>query len=325
LPGGDTDYARLIRVHTTTERSPDELHQTGLALIERLADEYATLGARVFGTSDRTQILTRLRTDPGLRWTSGEELLAAARTAVERAEQAAPRWFGKLPAQRCVVEAVPADEAPGSAGAYYVPGAMDGTRPGIYFANTHRAHERDRHSCESTAFHEAVPGHHFQISLAMEQTEMPMLRRIALINAYEEGWALYAERLADEMGLYSDDLARLGMLNLDSMRAARLVVDTGLHALGWTRQQVVDYLAANTAMPQVEIDSETDRYIASPGQALSYMVGRLEIQRIRALAERALGDRFDIRSFHDAVLGTGSLPLSVLAEVMTSWVDTQDR
>jgi uncharacterized protein (DUF885 family) len=168
-----------------------------------------------------------------------------------------------------------------------------------------------------------VPGHHLQLTLAQELTELPLVRRVIPFTAYAEGWGLYAERLADEMGLYSDDLARLGMLSMDSMRAARLVVDTGLHAKGWSRQQVVDYLRATTANPEAEIQTETDSYIAAPGQALGYMVGRLEIQRLRAQAQRILGDRFDIRSFHDTVLGNGSLPLTVLAELVHAWAAAQ--
>jgi uncharacterized protein (DUF885 family) len=322
LPDGEAIYAGLVRAHTTTDRSPEELHQTGLDIMSRLAEEYVEIGSKVFGTRDVAEVLNRLRGDPSLRWSSGEELLAAAREAIMRAEEAAPQWFGKLPSQQCTVEPVPEGEAPGAAGAYYLPPALDGTRPGIYFANTYKAEERDRYTSEATAFHEAVPGHHFQLTLAQELVDLPMLRRLAPFNAYAEGWGLYSERLADEMGLYSDDVARLGMVTADSMRAARLVVDTGLHAKGWTRQQVVDYLSANTAMPPIEIESETDRYIAAPGQALAYMVGRLEIQRVRAEAERALGDRFDIRSFHDAVLGNGPLPLRVLDEVVRGWVAT---
>ena len=320
LPDGDELYARFVRAETTTDRSPDELHRTGLDVMARLHEEYATVGERVFGTRDVTEILTRLRDDPALRWRDGEELLEAARDAIRRAEAVAPQWFGKLPSQQCTVEAVPADEAPGAPGAYYFPPAMDGSRSGIYFANTHRAEERARYNSETTAFHEAVPGHHFQLTLAQELTDLPLLRRVIPLTAYAEGWGLYSERLADEMGLFTGDVDRLGMLSMDSMRAARLVVDTGLHAKGWSRQQAVDYLRANTALPQVEIDTETDRYIAAPGQALAYMVGRLEIQRLRASAEESLGDRFDIRSFHDAVLGDGALPLGVLDEVIRGWI-----
>jgi uncharacterized protein (DUF885 family) len=197
---------------------------------------------------------------------------------------------------------------------------MDGSRPATYFANTHRARERDRYSAEAVAYHEAVPGHHVQVALAQELPELPLLRRQAPINAFAEGWGLYAERLADEMGLYSDDVARLGMLAGDSLRAARLVVDTGIHAHGWDRQRVIDFLRVNTPMPHADIERETDRYIADPGQALSYMVGRLEIERIRAGARQALGERFDIRGFHDAVLSNGEIPLDALAEVIDDWV-----
>ncbi|MGW4526309.1 DUF885 domain-containing protein [Amycolatopsis sp. NPDC004378] len=320
LPGGEETYARLAKVHTTTDRTPEELHRTGLDIIDSLAAEYRELGQRVFGTDDLAEIFRRLRTDPALRWTSAEELLETARTAVARATAEAPKWFGTVPSQPCLVEPVPEEAAPGAPPAYYLRPAADGSRPGIYFANTHEATERFRHSAESTAYHEAVPGHHFQLSVATGLTELPLLRRIGSFTAYTEGWGLYSERLADEMGLYSDDVARLGMLTADSMRAGRLVVDTGLHALGWSRQQAVDYLAEHTPMARVEIEAETDRYIAWPGQALAYMVGRLEIQRIRAGAEERLGSRFDIRAFHDLVLAGGALPLSALASAVDDWV-----
>ncbi|RKT52540.1 DUF885 domain-containing protein [Saccharothrix australiensis] len=320
LPGGDAVYARLARVQTTTDRTPEELHRTGLEIMARLAEEYAELGERVFGTRDTAEVFERMRTDPALRWKSEDELISAAREAVARAEEVAPRWFGRLPAKRCEVEPVPAVDAPGAPTAYYAPPSMNGARPGTYYANTHRVEERFRYQAEAIAFHEAVPGHHFQIVLAQELTGLPMLRRVATVTGYLEGWGLYCERLADEMGLYSDDVARLGMVAMDSMRAGRLVVDTGLHAHGWSREQAVAYLRENTPLAQVEIESEVDRYIAAPGQALAYMVGRLEIQRMRAEAERALGDRFDIRAFHDVVLGGGPLPLAVLDDVVRAWV-----
>jgi uncharacterized protein (DUF885 family) len=198
--------------------------------------------------------------------------------------------------------------------------SSDGTRPGTYFANVHAATVRPRYVAEAIAFHEAIPGHHLQLSTALGLEDLPLLRRIGDFNAYVEGWGLYAERLAHEMGLYSDDVALLGMLTMDSMRAGRLVVDTGLHALGWSRRQAVDYLVENTPMAKVEIEAEIDRYITYPGQALSYMVGRLEILRIREAAEKALGERFDIKEFHDLVLGGGALPLSVLDAVVAEWV-----
>jgi uncharacterized protein (DUF885 family) len=319
LPDGESVYTRLSRVHTTTDRTPEELHQTGLDVIARLADEYAELGSKMFGTTDQQEIFRRMTSDPALRWSNADELLAAAMDAVARAEEAAPKWFGRLPSQPCKVEPVPAAEAHSAPAAYYMIPSMDGSRQGIYFANTESAEQRDRFTSEVIAFHEAVPGHHLQLSICQELTHLPMLRRISPINAYAEGWGLYTERLADEMGLYSSDLDRLGMLALDSLRAGRLVVDTGLHAKGWSRQQAIDYLRRNSPVSALEIANEVDRYIAFAGQALGYMVGRLEIQRLRAKAESALGARFDIRAFHDVVLGGGSLPLNVLDDVVTGW------
>jgi uncharacterized protein (DUF885 family) len=323
LPEGAATYAALARMHTTVEWTPEELHRTGLDVIERLAAEYAEIGSREFGLRTAAEVQHRMRTDPALRWQSADELLGAARAAVGRAEQAAPKWFGRLPTQQCRVEAVPADRERNASAASYHPASLDGSRPGTYYANTYRAEERPRFLAEATAFHEAVPGHHFQITLAQELTGVPKIRQAAWINAFMEGWGLYSERFADEVGLYSDDVARLGMLAMDSMRAARLVVDTGLHAFGWTRQQVVDFLRANTAMPEVEIRSETDRYVENPGQALSYLVGRLEIQRLRDCAEAELGPAFDLRAFHDVVLGNGPLPMPVLDELIAEWTGSQ--
>ncbi|MEV4317906.1 DUF885 domain-containing protein [Actinocrispum sp. NPDC049592] len=319
LPDGDRAYDALVRLHTTTSRTPEQLHRTGLELIEALAEEYAEIGSRVFGLRTAEEVQQRLRSDPSLKWGSADEIITHARATIARAEAAAPQWFARLPVKRCVVAPVPDAEAPNAAGAYYTAPALDGSREGTYWANTYKATERDRVSAESVAFHEAVPGHHFQIALALELTDLHLLRRLASVTAYAEGWGLYAERLADEMGLFSGDLARLGMLAEDSMRAARLVVDTGLHAMGWTREQVVEYLRANTVMSEVEVQSETDRYIEDPGQALAYMVGRLEIQRLRARCEQDLGSAFDLKAFHDVVLGNGPLPMAVLDEVVAAW------
>jgi len=323
LPDGERIYRLLAGVHTTVDRDPAELHQVGLDLIDRLADEYAEVGSRVFGTTDLGEIFHRLRTDPALRWSSAEELIEHANAAIRRAEQAAPQWFGRIPTQPWVVEEVPAAAAPGAPAAYYMAPSADGSRPGTYFANTYQVTERFKHTAEVTAFHEAIPGHHFQISLALSLDDIPLLRRVNGFTAYVEGWGLYTERLAQEMGLYSGDVALLGMLSMDSLRAGRLVVDTGLHAKGWSREQAIDYLRTNSPMPLVEIEAEVDRYIAYPGQALSYMVGRLEILRMRQAAERRLGDRFDIRAFHDVVLGSGAVPLGVLDTLVGEWVERQ--
>ncbi|MFG1921553.1 DUF885 domain-containing protein [Cryptosporangium sp. NPDC048952] len=320
LPGGEQIYATLARKHTSTNRTPEELHQVGLQIISALEAEYAEIGSRVFDTSDQTEIFRRLRTDPALRYSDSEEMLAQARAAVERAWEAAPRWFGRLPSTECVVEPVPAAAAPGAPPAYYLPGAIDGSRKGTYFLNTYAPTERNRHMAEVVAFHEAVPGHHFQISLAQELTELPLARRLLNDTAYAEGWGLYCERLADEMGLYADDVARLGVLATDSWRAGRLVVDTGIHAMGWSRQQALDWMLTHTPVAEKECATEIDRYIAYPGQALSYMVGRLEIQSLRARATKELGESFELAAFHDLVLAGGSLPLAVLGEVVDRWI-----
>ncbi|MEO6086812.1 MAG: DUF885 domain-containing protein [Umezawaea sp.] len=319
LPEGEETYAALARGHTTTDRTPRELHETGLRRMAELRREYTDIGGRALGVADFPSILARLREDPALRWNDADEMLEAARTAIARAEGVAPRWFGRLPWQRCVVAPVPESAGGGGPAGYYVPPSLDGAKPGTYYTNTSRARERDRSGSEAIAFHEGVPGHHLQLSLAQELTELPMLRRTGVLTAYAEGWGVYVERLADEMGLYSGPVARLGMLSADSRRTARLVVDTGLHAFGWSRDRAVDYLRENTTRPPVEIESDVDRFIALPGQALAYTVGQLEIQGMRAAAERALGGHFDIRRFHDAVLGSGALPLPVLADVVAEW------
>ena len=322
LPGGEEIYEHMVRAYTTVARSAEELHRTGLELIERLAGEYRAIGGRLFGPIEVPELFRRMREDPALRWRDGDEILNTARAAVARAEAAAPQWFGRLPLGRCTVRAVPDDDAPDAPTGNYLRAALDGSRAAIYFANTHKPRERDRYTGEAIAFHEVVPGHHLQVGLAQELPDLPPMRRVIPIDAFAEGWGLYAERLADEMGLYSDDLARLGMLACDSTRAARLVADTGIHALGWSRQRAVDFFRTHTPMPPVDIEREINRYIADPGQALAYMVGRLEIERIRRRAQAALGERFDIRAFHDTVLANGEIPLDALADVVDGWVTT---
>ncbi|MER7010849.1 DUF885 domain-containing protein [Saccharopolyspora sp. NPDC000359] len=312
LPGGHETYHRLVSANTCTDHTPRELHEIGRERISALREELAELGARVWGEGDPDAVLHRLRTDPALRWRDGEELLASAREAVARAELVAPQWFATLPSQPCEVRALPGPTTDSTPIGVYTAPAVDGSRPGVFFANTERAEQRPRYSSETIAFHEVVPGHHLQFSLAQLRTELPLLRRLIPITAYTEGWGLYTERLADEMGLYSDDVARMGMVAQDLVRAARLVVDTGLHEFGWSRQRAVDQLAEHTTLPRLEVESEVDRYISLPAQALSYLVGKLEIDRVRATAQRLLGADFDIRRFHDAILRHGALPMSTL-------------
>ena len=320
LPDGLARYEALIRVHTTTDRSAAELHELGQQLVADVHAEFRALGSELFGLDDVQAIFAHLQEDPSLRWETSEQIIEAAERTVRRAEAEAVNWFGVLPQAVCALEAIPELEAASAAPAYYMPPSLDGTRPGTYFTNVNEPSKRTTFDLESVAFHEAVPGHHFQISLAMELGELPMLRKLAGFTAYIEGWGLYSERLADEMGLYSSPLQRMGMLSADAWRAARLVVDTGLHAMGWTRQQAIEYLQASAPLAPIDAIAEIDRYIAYPGQALSYMSGRLELQRLRALAEGELGDAFDIKEFHDLVLGMGSLPLQVLADVVTAWM-----
>lgn len=320
LPDGDERYRRLARLHTTTDRTPDELHALGLDLVAAIHAEFRELGARALGTADLAEIFGRLQDDPALRWQTSQQILDAAKTAVRRAEAAAPQWFGQVPAAVCALEAIPELEADGAPAAYYMQPALDGSRPGTYYSNVSEPTKRTSFDLESVAFHEAVPGHHFQISLALELPDLPVIRRLSMFTAYVEGWGLYAERLADEMSLYSDDLQRLGMLSADAWRASRLVVDTGIHALGWSRQRAVDFMTQNTPVAPIEVQAEIDRYIAYPGQALSYMTGRLDILAQRDKARNALGDAFDIREFHDVVLGSGALPLTVLGQVVDRWL-----
>ncbi|QYN19841.1 DUF885 family protein [Amycolatopsis sp. DSM 110486] len=319
LPGGEIRYAAAVRGHTTTGLSPDELHRIGLSLVAELGEEYVALGPAVFGTSRLSEIFARLRGDLTLRFRTGEEMLLAARDAVVRATAAAPGWFAAMPSSECEVAAYPPTSSSRVPSAYLV-GSLDGARPGTYFVNTRSPADVPRHKAQVTAFHEGVPGHHFEMTLSQERTNLPLLRRTAQVTAFREGWALYAERLADEMGLYSGPLDRLGMLAMDSNRAARLVVDTGLHAKGWSRRRAVEYLLANTPMAPALIESEVDRYLSEPGQALAYMVGRREIGRLRNQARHVLGNHFDLRAFHTAVLSEGQVPLSVLDEIVTTWI-----
>ena len=323
LPDGDGLYETLVRVSTSTTRSPEDLHATGLAIIEQLNQDYVTIGERLWGLTDVAGVHDRLRNDPALRYENEEEMVAKATEVVRRAEAEAPKWFGLIPSTPCAIEEVPLALAAGSAPAYYQPGAFDGSRVGTYFLNTTKPEERFRHLAEAIAYHEAVPGHHFQLTIIQEVEGNHLAHSLFMDVANAEGWGLYAERLADEMGLYSDDVARLGMLSTDAWRAARLVVDTGLHGLGWSRQQAIDFMVANVPMPLVEIIAEVDRYIAMPGQALSYMVGRLEIESCRRYATEALGDRFDVRAFHDVVLTTGPVPLPALRAAVERWVGGQ--
>jgi len=314
LADGPDVYDRMIRYHTTLELSAQQIHDIGLAQIEKLAGEYRELGQEVLGTSDVPEIFRRLRDDPALHHTSGADIVAASKVALAKATAAMGDWFGILPKAPCDVE-----EVQSGAIAFYFPPARDGSRGGVFFMNTANPAGWGRYQIEATSYHEGVPGHHLQLAISTELTGIPEFRKRAFIAAYGEGWGLYTERLADEMGLYSTPLDRMGMLEADSMRACRLVVDTGMHALGWSRQRAIDYMTENSPMAVSQIVPEVDRYAVTPGQALAYMIGRLEIQRMRRDAEVALGPAFDIKGFHDTVLGSGLMPLPVLDRVVREW------
>jgi uncharacterized protein (DUF885 family) len=320
LADGDDVYDRLIRYHTTLKLSAQEIHDIGLEQIEKLSGEYRELGAEVLGTSDVPEIFRRLRDDPALHHTSGSDIVAASKAALAKATAATGDWFGILPKAPCDVEEVQV-----GAIAYYFPPAKDGSRGGIFFMNTADPTGWGRYQIEATSYHEGIPGHHLQLAISTELDGIPEFRKRAFIAAYGEGWGLYSERLADEMGLYTTPLDRMGMLEADSMRACRLVVDTGMHALGWSRQQAIDYMTENSPMRVSQIVPEIDRYAVTPGQALAYMIGRLEIQRMRADAEGSLGATFDIKGFHDTVLGSGLMPLPVLDRLVRDWVDSRSE
>jgi uncharacterized protein (DUF885 family) len=315
LPDGEETYARLVRQHTSLPMSPDQIHQIGLGQVEKLNDEYREVGGEALGTTDLTEIYSRLRDDPALHFTSGPEVVDRSEMAIAKAKGKMGDWFGRLPRADCVVA-----ETPSGPSAFYFPPAIDGSQPGTFYVNTADPSRWGRFEIEALAYHEAIPGHHLQLAIAQELEDVPEFRKHALITVYAEGWGLYTERLADEMGLYSGPLERIGMLSLDSMRAGRLVVDTGIHAMGWSRQQAIDHFLNNSPMSLGTIEDEVDRYIGMPGQALAYMIGRLEIMRMRAEAEAALGDRFDIKGFHDTVLSSGLVPMPTLDRMVEDWV-----
>lgn len=321
LADGAELYATLVAQHTTLDLEPDAIHAVGLEEVgERLPAEYAEVGGRLFGVTDPAAVLDRLRTDPDLRYRAGDEIMDDARRAFDAAIAAMGDWFGRLPVSPCAIEPVPDFLAPDSPSAYYFPPAGDGSRGGTYYVNTHNPADKARYETASIAFHEAIPGHHLQLAIATELTDLPRFRRFSLSNtAYVEGWGLYAERLAEEMGLYRDDLERIGMLAADSIRACRLVVDTGIHARGWSRARAIEFMAANTPVSVEEVTVEIDRYIGMPGQALAYKLGQREILRLREGARQRLGPRFDVKGFHDAVLGSGAVRLPVLAGLVDAW------
>jgi uncharacterized protein (DUF885 family) len=321
VPGGADGYLAAVRRHTTTGLPPEEIHQIGLDVLADLQSEWAELGGRVLGTSDVPAVLARLRADRTLRFSDSAQIVRTVTDALQRAEDARNDWFPPYDIPGCVIEEIDPVEAGNAPLAYYRPPAAGGLRPGAHCILTDQPGERFAYEYEALAFHESTPGHHLQIASAQTLTGLPDYRRFldAEVCGYVEGWGLYCERLADEMGLYTSDLRRLGMLSFDSLRACRLVVDTGMHYYGWSRSKAADFMWRHTATTRANVTNEIDRYIGWPGQALAYMIGRREIQRLRGLAESRLGARFDIRAFHGVVLGSGAVPLGVLDQLVTRW------
>ncbi len=319
LPDGEEVYSRAVARFTSLDLEPRQIHQIGLDEIASIEDEYRQLGEGVLGTNDLGDIYERLRHDPALRFETSEQIQEQAERATARANEATPDWFGRLPVADCIVQPIPEPGAKDAPLAYYLPPADDGSRPGIFFINLTDPTSRTRYESEALAFHEGVPGHHFQLTLAQELEGVPAFRRNGLVTVYVEGWGLYCERLGDEMGLYSGDLERFGILSFDSWRAGRLVVDTGLHALGWSRQQAIDYFLENSPQARNNIENEVDRYIGYTGQALAYKLGQREIFRLRDAAKQTMGTRFDIKGFHDTVLESGPVPLNLLSDLVMEW------
>jgi uncharacterized protein (DUF885 family) len=322
LPDGAKYYAFLIRRTTTTDLTAEQIHQIGLDEVKRDEAEMVVI-AQKLGFQDLKSFRASLKTNPKLRPASGEALLAAYRGYLTPMQARLPQIFGRLPKAPFEVLPVPEFLEKTSASAYYEPGTPDGSRPGRLRINTWDAPTRNLFEVEDTAYHEGLPGHHLQISIAQELEDVPTFRKFEFYTAYAEGWGLYSERLGKDLGLYQDPYSDYGRLEGDIMRAVRLVVDTGVHSQHWTRQQMVDYFHDHSATAETEVQSEVDRYIAWPSQALAYKIGQLKILELRDRAKKALGDKFDLRAFHDQVLDSGALPLDVLSDRIDTWIESQ--
>jgi uncharacterized protein (DUF885 family) len=319
-PGGRACYLASVLYHTTLHLTPEDIHANGLREMERIQADMRDIGRRSFGTEDTQELLETVRSDPRYSFETPEQIVAFAQAAVDRAHAAVPAWFGFVPTAEVQLKPYP-DYMGVTGGGFYSAGSVDGSRPGTYEFGTHEPRELSRGGgFEATTFHETYPGHHLQVSVGLEGPGVHPVLQFFFSSGLGEGWALYTERLADEMGLYTDEVDRLGMLSNEAFRAARLVVDPGMHALGWTRQEAIDYMVAHTAESEDGIASEIDRYIAVPGQATAYLTGSLVIQELRRKAEVELGDKFDIREFHDLVIGDGTITLGMLQDKIDRWI-----
>jgi uncharacterized protein (DUF885 family) len=318
-PDGAACYAASIRYWSSLAMDPMDIHRAGLSEMARIQSEMLAIAKASFDSDDLRGLFDELRSNPDYTFESEVAMLDYVNAAVDRGRKSVHAWFGEVPDLDVVVVPAPAYEKD-SGGGFYSSGSADGSRPGTYQVGTYNPTGISRAGQESTAFHESYPGHHLQVSIALLNEALHPVLRFMYVSGSVEGWALYAERLADEMKLYSSDLARLGMLSNEAYRAARLVVDPGIHVLGWTREQAIDYMLQHTAEGYDSIAAEIDRYAAVPGQATSYLVGSLEIQRLRKHAETLLGNRFDIREFHDRILANGGVTLPMLATNIDGWI-----
>jgi prolyl oligopeptidase len=323
LPDGSAWYEFLARSFTTTRMTPDEIHRLGLEEVKRIRGEMQQIIDGLEFDGSFQDFLTFMRTDPQFYYDNPDDLYEAYLATSKRIDPELVKLFGVLPRMPYGVKPIPDSIAPDTTTAYYSRPAADGSRAGIYWVNLYKPEVRPKYEIEVLSVHEAMPGHHLQISLQQELGDMPNFRRFLGFTAFVEGWGLYSERLGYDLGLYNDPYSRFGQLTYDMWRAVRLVVDTGIHYKGWTRQQAIDFFAANAAKTEHDIVNEIDRYIAMPGQALAYKIGQLKILRIRQRAELQLGAEFDIRAFHDALLGGGALPLDILEQRMDTWLASQ--
>jgi uncharacterized protein (DUF885 family) len=323
LPRGREYYRFAIRKFTTLDLTAEEVHQTGMSEVRRIRAEMLDVIRKTGFDGDFAAFVDFLRTDPRFYAPSAEQLQKEVAFILKRMEGELPRMFKKLPRTPCGIREVPSYIAPRSTAAYYQMPAGDGSRAGFYFINTYDLKSRPLYALEALSFHEAVPGHHLQLALQQELADLPNFRRFSGFTSYIEGWALYAERLGLELGFYTDPYSDFGRLTYEMWRACRLVVDTGVHDLGWTREQAIEFMAENTALSMHNIEAEVDRYISWPGQALAYKIGELKVRELRARAEEQLGERFDVREFHDVVLRSGSIPLGMLDRNVNAYIESK--
>ncbi len=320
LSNGRAWYEHQIRHYTTTTLSPDEIHNIGLREVKRIHAEMESIRKQVGFEDDLHAFFGFLRTDPRFYYDTADELLAGYRDICKRADPELTKLFRKLPRQPYGVIPVPSYIEKSVTTAYYQPGSNDAGRAGFFFANTYDLKSRPKWEMEALALHEAVPGHHLQLAVADEIVGLPEFRKYGRYTGYVEGWGLYSESLGQEMGFYTDPYSKFGQLTYEMWRAIRLVVDTGIHAKGWSRQQAIDFFKANAGKTEHDITVEIDRYIVWPGQALAYKLGELKLKELRARATAKLGDKFDIRSFHDEILWNGALPLGILDQRINDWI-----